>query len=113
MTSSYQSSAHKPITVPKAGADGGQIADSYTSDDFEETSMSMSGSNPLSNNAPTVKTEPVAKQPLKTLSQAQKTGPATKPLKNIEESSEAYENEDFESLSRSQQQMNQVLPVAN
>ena len=88
--------------MPKAGATEGGIADSYTSDDFEDASMSMSGSNPLSNaNAQVSKAEPAGKQPLKTLSQAQKTGPATKPLKNIEESSEAYENEDFESLSRS------------
>ena len=37
------------------------------------------------------------------LSNAQKTGPATKPLKKIEESSDIYEDDDFESLSRSQQ----------
>ena len=38
----------------------------------------------------------------------------TKPastLKKIEESSDVYEDDDFESLSRSQQQMNQMLPV--
>lgn len=45
------------------------------------------------------------------LSNAQKTGPATKPLKKIEESSDIYEDDDFESLSRSQQQMNQALPI--
>ena len=42
----------------------------------------------------------------------QKTGPTTKPLKKIEESSDIYEDDDFESLSRSQQQMNQVLPIS-
>ena len=33
-------------------------------------------------------------------------------MAKIEESSDVYEDEDFESLSKSQQQMNKLLPVA-
>ena len=32
-------------------------------------------------------------------------------LKKIEESSDVYEDDEFESLSRSQQQMNQIIPI--
>jgi len=41
---------------------------------------------------------------------AAKSQPAST-LKKIEESSDVYEDDEFESLSRSQQQMNQILPV--
>ena len=60
------------------------VADSYTSDDFEDTSMSGSGgqlNNLQASKLATVK-------------------PVTKPLKKIEESSDIYEDDDFESLSR-------------
>jgi len=70
------------------------VADSYTSDDFEDTSMSGSGSqlNNLAQN----------KLPTAANSVSQKTtGPATKPLNKIEESSDIYEDDNFESLSRS------------
>lgn len=86
-SSSYQSSQSKPIVVAQRSSD--QVGDSYTSDEFEDASMSNSSSK--------VKTL-LAKQPA---SQAQKTGPQTKPLKKIEESSDVYEDDDFESLSRS------------
>ena len=65
------------------------MGDSYTSDEFEDASMSNSSSKVKSL---------LPKQPT---SQAQKTGPQTKPLKKIEESSDIYEDDDFESLSRS------------
>jgi len=70
---------------------GNVVADSYTSDDFEDTSMSGSAgqlNQVIVNKLPTV---------------APKAAPATKPLKKIEESSDIYEDDDFESLSRSQQ----------
>lgn len=86
-SSSYQSSTSKPIVVAQRGSD--QVGDSYTSDEFEDASMSNSSSKVKSL---------LPKQPT---SQAQKTGPQTKPLKKIEESSDIYEDDDFESLSRS------------
>lgn len=61
------------------------IADSYTSDDFEDTSMSGSGGQ-LNNIQP---------------SKLATVKPIAKPLKKIEESSDIYEDDDFESLSRS------------
>ena len=73
------------------------VVESYTSDDFEDTSMSGSGS--ASNSGLIQKVvKPAATKPAST-------------LKKIEESSDVYEDDDFESLSRSQQQMNQILPV--
>lgn len=74
------------------------IVESYTSDDFEDTSMSGSGSASNSGLIPKVMVKPTTTKPAST-------------LKKIEESSDVYEDDDFESLSRSQQQMNQVLPV--
>jgi hypothetical protein len=55
----------------------------------------MSGSGSQLNNLAQNKLPTVAN------SVSQKTGPATKPLKKIEESSDIYEDDDFESLSRS------------
>lgn len=73
------------------------VLESYTSDDFEDTSMSGSGS--ASNSGLVQKVvKPATTKPAST-------------LKKIEESSDVYEDDDFESLSRSQQQMNQMLPV--
>lgn len=73
------------------------VVESYTSDDFEDTSMSGSGS--ASNSGLVQKVvKPTTTKPAST-------------LKKIEESSDVYEDDDFESLSRSQQQMNQMLPV--
>jgi hypothetical protein len=79
------------------------VGESYTSDDFEDTSMSGSGS--ASNSG----------QISKIITQNQKNAVAksqpASTLKKIEESSDVYEDDEFESLSRSQQQMNQILPV--
>jgi len=74
------------------------VVESYTSDDFEDTSMSGSGSASNSGLIPKAMVKPTTTKPVST-------------LKKIEESSDVYEDDDFESLSRSQQQMNQVLPV--
>lgn len=60
-----------------------KVEDSYTSDDFEDTvSISGSGSGKLPAKSPTTTSAPMTK---------------------IEESSDVYESEDFESLSKSQQ----------
>jgi hypothetical protein len=65
------------------------VVESYTSDDFEDTSMSGSGS--ASNSGLVQKVvKPATTKPAST-------------LKKIEESSDVYEDDDFESLSRSQQ----------
>jgi hypothetical protein len=65
------------------------VVESYTSDDFEDTSMSGSGSASNSGLIPKL-VKPAAVKPAST-------------LKKIEESSDVYEDDDFESLSRSQQ----------
>ena len=79
------------------------VGESYTSDDFEDTSMSGSGSASNSGQISKIITQ-------NQKNAASKSQPAST-LKKIEESSDVYEDDEFESLSRSQQQMNQILPV--
>lgn len=88
---------------PPAPPPAEKVADSYTSDDFEDTYTSMSNSGGVSSSTSGKLPAPI--------SLAQKTGPLTKPLNQIQESSDIYEDEDFESLSRSAQQINSALPV--
>jgi hypothetical protein len=77
----------KKVEPPKKAV---VVADSYTSDDFED---SGSGSQSSVSVKPPVKIA------------------AAKPLNKIEESSDIYEDDDFESLSRSNNAMEKALPV--
>ena len=83
----------KSLKDAPAPAANDRVADSYTSDDFEDTYTSVSNSGGISSSTSGKLPAPI--------SLAQKTGPATKPLKKFEESSDVYEDDDFESLSKS------------
>lgn len=90
-------------SMSAGGRKGENIAESYTSDDFEDTSMSGSGSASTSGQIQKLAGSQAGAKP--------NTGKPASTLKKIEESSDIYEDDEFESLSKSQQQMNQILPV--
>lgn len=87
---SVEDSDDSQSSFPKPAPQKTKVDESYSSDGFDEVSASGSGS--------------IGAKPVPAAQQSK--------LKKIEESSDLYEEDDFESLSRSQQQMNKLLPVA-
>ena len=113
-----ESGASSSLSVPKA-TELKAIEESYASDSFEDVSMSNSGSKKLDflsgkskMSKPSTRVEDSFKSDTSGFSASNsKSANEMKSNSRIGESSDVYDDDEFESLSKSHKEMNKVLPT--